>query len=272
MSATAQRKDSGPGARHEALLGRAMHDQQVGGFQAISDVAACVMPLLEALEWQGPPRQLAEALPHYADTLDIVGLRGVLANLSYATRNARTRLDQVDPRLLPCLFQVEGGPTLVILGQEGGQFRVFNGKTNARDTIDGRRVSGTAYFIEPKQTDDQDRKAAAEKRVWFEEVARRFRSLIWQMVAITCLTSMLALTVPLFIMAVYDWVIPSRSIDMLVHLFVGVIFAMALDAGLRSIRARMLAYVGGRIDMILGSAAFQQILHLPSCFSRFSSS
>ena len=50
---------------------------------------------------------------------------------------------------------------------------------------------------------------------------------------------------------------------MLLYLVVGVAFALAADMALRVIRARILAYIGARIDMILGAAAFKQILHLP---------
>ena len=246
-----------------ALLGRAMHDQKFGGFEAISDVAACLMPLLEALGWSGPPRQLAEALPHFANTLDIVDLRGVLANLNYATRSARVRLGQIDVRLMPCLLLQDDGPALVVLGIRGKRFKVFNGASNRVELIDGRGVGGVAYFVTTRPEEEEQQRSTAQSRPWFEEVSWRFRGLAWQMAAITFLTSLLALAVPLFIMAVYDWVIPGRSVDTLVHLFIGVLFALVLDGALRTLRARLLAYVGARIDMIFGRSAFEQILYLP---------
>src|SRR5690606_4228644 len=34
--------------------------------QALSPFAACLMPMLAALDWQGAPRHVVEALPHFA--------------------------------------------------------------------------------------------------------------------------------------------------------------------------------------------------------------
>lgn len=45
----------------------------LGGFRAETDFARCLLPLLTALRWQGDPRHLSEALPHFADTLDAAG-------------------------------------------------------------------------------------------------------------------------------------------------------------------------------------------------------
>ena len=60
-------------------LAAAIRDDKLGDFRAASPFAACLMPLLTALKWRGSPRDIAEALPHVADTLDLVDLRNVLA-------------------------------------------------------------------------------------------------------------------------------------------------------------------------------------------------
>ncbi len=247
----------------QARLGRVLHGPTLGGFRAISDCAACLMPLLEALGWEGTPRQLAEALPHYADTLDMAGLRGVLANLNYKSRAVRIPLSKLDTRLLPCLFQPDRGPAMVLLRESAGWIKLFNGATSAPEEIDARNATGMVYVIsrvEPKSDRARSQPATED---WFATVARRFRALIWQMAGITFLTSLLALVVPLFIVMIYDRVIPSRSSDTLLYLSFGVTIALAADGALRLVRARLLGFVGGRIDMILGGAAFQHILHLP---------
>ncbi|MHA1570277.1 MAG: peptidase domain-containing ABC transporter, partial [Alphaproteobacteria bacterium] len=83
------------------------------------------------------------------------------------------------------------------------------------------------------------------------------------MFAITGLTSLLALTPPLFVMAVYDQVVGTGAVGTLISLLAGVILVLVAEASLRIVRARLLAFMGARIDLILGTAAFQQILHLP---------
>ena len=53
-----------------------------GGRRALSDETACMLALLEAMEWRGQPRQLSEAMPHFVTRLDIDDVRATLANLN----------------------------------------------------------------------------------------------------------------------------------------------------------------------------------------------
>ncbi len=249
--------------RPHERLGRVLHGGGIGGFHAISDLAGCLVPLLRALGWSGDPRHLSEALPHFADTLDIDGFRAVLANLKYKSRAAEISLRDLDPRLAPCLFLPDDGSALVVLRRDGDRITVFDGETSTIAKISVLGFKGTAYFFNAADDSAAHAVPATETAAWFDGIARRFRMLVLQMLAITFVTSLLALTVPLFIMTVYDRVIAARSHEMLLYLVAGVVLALGIDMVLRVIRARLLAYIGGRIDMILGAAAFQQIMHLP---------
>jgi ATP-binding cassette subfamily C protein/ATP-binding cassette subfamily C protein LapB len=242
-------------------VGRVIHGGGVGGFSAISDAAACLMPLLNAMGWRGTPRHLAEALPHFADTLDVDDLVRVLGNLDYPCRAVQTLLPRIDGRLFPCIFAPNGGPVMVIFEGDGETFTVLDGSTGAIAEIDGRGMSGTAYIV--SQAEKQTAWPQSKDSSWFLLVAKRFRKQLLQLLAITFVTNLLAIAMPLFIMAVYDWVIGANSLRTLAFLLIGVGLAIGCDFGLRLIRARLLAYIGGRIDMILGCAAFQQVVNLP---------
>jgi ATP-binding cassette subfamily C protein/ATP-binding cassette subfamily C protein LapB len=102
-------------------------------------------------------------------------------------------------------------------------------------------------------------------------MARRFRGLAWQLFGVTFLCNILAIGVPLFTMAIYDWVIPSRSSETLYYLGFGVLFLIVIESLARLMRGRYLAYIGGRIDSIIGTAAFQRIIHLPVIMTERSS-
>ncbi len=261
-TAAALTPSEAPARDQDAKLGRVVYGGELGGFRAFSDVAACLIPLLNAIGWAGNPRAVAEALPHFADTLDIEGLRGVLANLNYTSQAVEVRLTDLDWRLLPCLFLPEDGPAMVVLKRDAEGFAVFDGGSGKTARVVGEGLRGTAYLISPSEESDKDRKGS-QTSDWSHNVARRFRALIWQMFGITFVISLMALAVPLFIMSVYDRVIPGRSTETLLYLVAGVLFALSIDAGLRLIRTRILAYIGGRIDVILGVHAFRQVMHLP---------
>ena len=256
-AATARPVPTGGPERLETLV----QGGRIGGFRAVSEAAACLMPLLNALGWRDTPRHLAEALPHIADTLDIDDLHRVLENLGYACRLIRTPLDKLETRHLPCLFVPEQGPLLVVLDREGDSFTVFDGSSSSVAAIDGRSFRGTATI--PRKADAAENEGAGTERSWIWRTAKRFRAQAAQLLAITFVTNILALTMPLFIMAVYDRVIGAHSHETLVYLVGGAVFALLCDLALRLIRARLLAYVGARIDMIMGTTAFQRVLFLP---------
>jgi ATP-binding cassette subfamily C protein/ATP-binding cassette subfamily C protein LapB len=239
----------------------------LGGFVARSDLASCLVPLLRALHWLGNPRHVAEALPHFAEDLDITGLRNTMATLNYASRPERLRLREVDPRLLPCLFVPDRGAAMVVAAVEGRTVTAFDGGTRTEGPVRRTRQAGTAYFFTPLEPPDQ-RQAARQQRIgWFTVMARRFHGLVWRMLAITLVLNVLALVTPLFVMGVYDKVVGAKALDTLGWFALGAGCAILFDTLLRGLRARMMAYVGGRLDAIVGNAVFQRVLYLPPSFT-----
>lgn len=236
---------------------------ELGDFRAVSEVAVCLIPLLKALGWRGDLAYLAVALPHFSERLDVDGLRAVLANLNFTSRPAKARLGQVDSNLFPCLFVPKSGPAMVALSRDDDGVVAFRGDTSKVDRFPDENMPGVAYFFRDVGRDGTDIAAEAAPKEWSTGMVRRFRGLVAQMLLVTFFTSLLALAVPLFIMTVYDRVIPTASHDLLFFLAAGMATALSFDFVLRAIRGRMLAYLGGRIDVLLGSAVFQQILHLP---------
>ena len=74
---------------------------RLGGFRAATDFGSCLLPLLRALGWRGEPRHVAEALPHFTDTLGLAELRNVMAHLRFKSRPLQVRLSRLAPRLVP---------------------------------------------------------------------------------------------------------------------------------------------------------------------------
>ena len=247
-------------------LADAIRNNRLGDFKAVSEVAACLMPLLSALGWRGSARDMAESLPHFADTLDLIDLRNVLVSLGYESQEQRCRLAGVDPRLLPALFVSDTGATYVLAGRDGNCLRAFDGGRSDWVDLPADRTRGRIYlFTEiPAELTPQQRAAAGP---WFGELAKRFRGAAYPLVGVTLVLNVLALAVPIFIMVVYDKVIGSRSVDTLSFLVVGLAVALVADLALRHIRAHMIGAIAGRLDYILGAEAFKQILTLPPSFT-----
>lgn len=233
----------------------------LGGFSAASDLAACLLPLLKALGWKGDPRHVAESLPHFANDLDLTGLRNVMAQLNYSSRPLRVKVGEIDKRLLPCLFLPDNKPAMVVRAKESDAIEVFDSAIGEGRRVEELSQTGTAYFFTAMG------ETAPSRVGWFRTVLDRFRPLFWQAFFVTLFLNLMALATPVFVMNVYDKVIGTNSMPLLWALCAGVGMALIFDAVLRAVRARILAFIGARLDNIMGNNIFQHILSLPPGFT-----
>jgi ATP-binding cassette, subfamily C, bacterial LapB len=227
--------------------------------------AACISPLLNALGWRGDAAQVMEAMPHFSSTMDLLDFRSSLANLNFESKPTRSILAELDIRLMPCLFDSKGGSVFVLFSADDNTIQAFDAATQSYVEItkeEAVNIVGTAFFFRP--IDREKIGQWSTGRRWFQSVLARFMPLIRRILLMTFLLNLLALATPLFIMAVYDLVIGSGSFDTLNYLLVGVGLALLCDIGLRYMRGTMLAYIGARLDYIIGSAVLQKILSLPT--------
>lgn len=238
----------------------------LGGFRAVTDLAACILPLLQALHWDGDLVHVAESLPHFADSLDLTDLLNVMANMGYASTSEELRPSRMDPRLMPCLFLPEGEFSMAMVlvrpsEDEPGKLVAFDSTSRSYVTIPPPDHAGRVYLF---------RRLGEDERVELEEAPRnfvgmvlnRFKPLFGQMLFASLASNLLVLATPLFTMAIYDKYLPTGAFGILVALLAGVVVAVAGDFAIRNIRARMIAYIGARLDHLLGLAIFRRLLLL----------
>lgn len=247
-----------------AQMAEAVKTGEIGSFSAKSPYASCLLPLLTALGWRGNIRGLFEALPHFADSLDLTEFRNTLAHLHFKTVQSSACVSQIDDRLFPCIFADQKDHPIVLLAKEEGGIRIYDSADHTEKFLKDTSVTGKAYFISSEYTTQTNRKKQIKPQEnWVGNLAVRFKSTIKQLFAMTLILNIFALLVPLFIMAIYDQVIPSKSGETLAYLAGGIIFAILCEILLRIIRSRFVAYLGARVENIVTNATFQKLLSLP---------
>jgi len=244
------------------IMSALLHGSTLQHFEGGSAAGACLMPLLEKLGWRGEARHLAEALPHFIDDLDLDDVRIILSNLNFASTKHSVRLCDLKASQLPCLFSTDGKNVGVVFARTDDSLSIFDGKTQSEGTIDAGTTRGTAYLIQQCDTAETASPAQPPKS-WIWNVISRFKKLILETFAISFVTNLTAMTVPIFIMGVYDRVIGTRSAETLAYFVAGILLIIGVEAALRIIRGRALAYLGARIDAQVGGASFQQLLYMP---------
>lgn len=245
-------------------LADAADSGKIGSFQATSSFASCLLPLLTALGWRGKIRGLFEALPHFANSLNLIEFRNTLAYLHYKTTHSKAHLSNIDERLFPCLFVTQDNTPIILLCRDEKGIRIFDSEDGKEKYIQDTEQSGAAYFITSEFTSQTNKKTSeAPPTNWIGDLLKRFKATIRQLFAMTLVLNLLALMVPLFIMTIYDQVIPSQSTEALAYLVAGISFALLCEIGLRVLKARFVAYLGARVENIVANATFQKLLALP---------
>jgi ATP-binding cassette subfamily C protein LapB len=97
-------------------------------------------------------------------------------------------------------------------------------------------------------------------RHWFWSEVRRYWPSWLQVMFAAMLVNLLGLAFPLFVMSVYDRVIPNLSISTLWALTSGILIVVAFEFVLRQLRAQALDEAGRRVDMRIGAALFEHAL------------
>ena len=248
-------------------LADALRRKDIDAFNEISPYAACLLPLLSALGWQNFGRDLIEALPHHSDSFDIVDLRNVLVSLGYDSTVQSLHLNQLNRELTPCLFLANNGSKFIVLEIDEEEALVFDVKNQEQVQIPLRHQPGTAYLFTDLQPTHEVLGDGGKHKTWFAQLMERFKSMLMHVLVTTFFINMITLSVPLFIMLIYDKVIGARSLDTLPMLVLGVGVAILTDLGLRIIRAQKLGAIAGRLDYLVGTEVFRQILYLPPQFT-----
>lgn len=248
-------------AQGDGLVGP-LREGRLGDFQARSAFAACLLPLLNALGWRRGLREISESLPHFADTLDFTDLTNVLSRLGFDTQKITADSESLDQRLLPCLFVSEDDSAHVLIERHEDGYKIFDGLIQEEREALHSELRGHYYLVSRRGENRVDDRFKAQN--WLGTLTRRFRGLFVTLAGMTLFLNVLALLVPLFIMTVYDQVIPTHSRNVLAFLAGGMALALIIEAGARLLRARVIAYLGGRVEYLVATSALEKLLALPT--------
>lgn len=266
------------------LLSRtALVPWQPGDQDHATPAGACLPVLLSALHWNGAPRDLSEALTVPLPQMTAADLHDTLANLHIITWTRRTRLDRLDPRLLPCLFVPDRGAPLVVLDADESGLHAYDGGLRQSGLVARHRLAGeVSYFAFAEEGDERlfDPTAApfpsasgtfsaaspdqtARSPGWTQNTLRRFERLGWRLLGLTLPIHLMALAVPLAVLAMADYAVAQGEPGLLLTLALGAGLSVVAEAILRGLRHRLVAHISGRLDMIFGGAVLSALLRRP---------
>ena len=101
-----------------------------------------------------------------------------------------------------------------------------------------------------------------DKNDWFWGSLLQGKWLYGQVIVAAAVTNFLGLSTSLFIMVVYDRIVPNEAIESLIALTIGVLIALGFDFIIKSLRAQFVDRAGKRADARMSRLIFDRLLNM----------
>lgn len=120
---------------------------------------------------------------------------------------------------------------------------------------------GTVIYLKQRQLlIDAKSKTAATDRHWFWHVISQHRTIYKDILLAALIINIFALCMPLFVMNVYDRVVPNHALDTLWVLVIGIFIVISADFALKLIRSYFVDLAANRADSKLSAYIMEKVL------------
>ena len=202
---------------------------------------------------------------------NLQSLAEVLRSYGFENHISRRKLLEIPSLAMPAVIILHNDEAAVISEVKGrGEDRIYTvrqGDSPAHEVSHKdleAKYLGFCWFIKPKLTTDH-RSELPEyhlPKAWFWKVIGRFKKYYYQVILASFLINILALVSSLYVMNVYDRVIPNEAYSTLWVLSIGVFIAIAFEFIAKMIRSHLTDIAGKKADLIISSALFRRVMAL----------
>jgi len=218
-------------------------------------------PLLEALTQLAPrlgrPVSLtalqAQVTRDPAGDVEWPALQSAMAGFGLDLQRLDTAPARLDPAQLP-----------VIAALDDGRFQLLADPQQAASAELAQHAAGWCLRLVPHRAADlrSEIPALTSARAWFWKVLWSLRGYYVHVALATLVINLLSIAISLYVMNVYDRVVPNRTYDTLWVLTAGTALALLFEFAARTLRAWLVDVAGKRADMEISAGLFARLLSM----------
>ena len=180
------------------------------------------------------------------------------------------QLDNIPQEVLPCVLLLNSGQAVVLSSLDAElQLAVLTDpQNNTSEQVDYETLkelhSGHVFYVRPMQQFDSRTPKIYQKTGdhWFWGVMRSSWKIYRDVLLASFLINFFVLAQPLFVMNVYDRVVPNNAVETLWALAVGVLIVYTFDLLLKLLRAYLVELAAKRSDVVLSAQLLEKVLNL----------
>ncbi|WP_262663441.1 type I secretion system permease/ATPase [Leclercia tamurae] len=210
---------------------------------------------------------LTTGLPLEAHTLTTETFPRAAGRAGLKARVVQRPLENITAMSLPAILLLKNNQIAVLIGwDEQQRARLLPSETEGGEIIVSpetlaENYSGRVIFISPEhEFDAQPTATLPRTTAWFQDTLKLSKFLYVDAVVASFLVNLVALAAPLFVMNVYDRVVPNQATATLWVLAIGISIAYVFDFVLKILRGICLDLAGKKTDLVVSSALFERLL------------
>ncbi len=229
---------------------------------------ACLLILGRFEQRHCTPDSLTTGLPLTGQRLSVEMFIRAAKRIDLAARLTRRPLENISNLVLPAVLLLRGERACILERvDENGVARIIvpepvDGVRELPLTALAKEYSGYTIFVQRVHRFD-DRTAGPALSVqkhWFRDTMMESLPIYGEVLLAALLINLFALASPLFVMNVYDRVVPNHAIETLWVLATGISIVYGFELVMRSLRGYFLDVAGKRADIVLSSRVYERML------------
>lgn len=244
----------------------------------------CLVLLTEQNNRPHSPQVLTEGLPLVNGRLTPKLFLRAAARGGFAAKLAQRGLGELSNLLLPAVLLLENEQACILqrLDVDKGEAEVIQPESGGVALLTLEELeqvySGYVLFLRPEYRFGDSNAGALNDRDghWFWSTLWRSARIYRDVLLASVLINLFVLANPLFVMNVYDRVVPNNAVETLWVLAIGVLVVYLFDFGLKMLRAYFIEVAGKKSDVLLSARLFEKVMGLrydamPSSVGAFAS-
>ncbi|MCB1531758.1 MAG: type I secretion system permease/ATPase [Alphaproteobacteria bacterium] len=180
----------------------------------------------------------------------------------------RPHIREIPSAVLPVVLILKGEQACVLMSLHGSKAQLYMPETQSSVELELEKLesdyTGYSIYTHPRSefTNPQSVHKDDTDRHWFWGLVEENRRIYAMALLGGAFINLFGLASPLFIMNVYDRVIPNNAIETGWALGIGALIVFGFDLVMRILRAYLIDMAGRRIDVIAGRRIYDQVLNM----------
>lgn len=177
------------------------------------------------------------------------------------------KIHKISTLILPAVLLLKDSNACILMSRTDTTAEIYSAEFHEHpQTIPLEELEklylGFAIFVQPITTYENKNSNAKHHHSWFWGTLWEYRSAYYDIFIGSLAINIFTLASPLFIMVIYDRVVPNNAIITLWVLTIGMLILLTFDLGFRFMRTYLIDMNGKKADVIITSKLFSQALNL----------